>query len=230
MRRTLLSATSLATTLLFLVPGIALAQSAPHDWTGPYLGVGVGGLLGSGEIDFDYSDSTDSPSRVTVPMLGPSGSVVSGYNFQRDNFVYGIEANGSLLYATGHATGANYSADERLYGLLSLRGRLGLATGPLLLYATGGVAGGYANFDANVSDGDVHNSTQARARGAGVVFGPTAGIGAEYALNDNISLTTEGTVTQLGTLTATGDNGKGSYTATSRTTSVGIRGGVNFHF
>jgi hypothetical protein len=57
---------------------------------------------------------------------------------------------------------------------------------------------------------------------------PFAGV--EYALNDRISLTTEGIVTNLGPVTATGDNGKGSYTATARTMNLTIRSGVNLHF
>lgn len=230
LRRSLLSATSLATTLLFLVPGIADAQSTTRDWSGPFVGATVGGTFGGGSIDLSYSDSSNSPPTIGVPMLGPSGSIVGGYNFQRGNFVYGLAADGSALVATGQASGSNYSANERLYGLLSLRGRLGLATGPLLLYATGGIAGGYARFDTTISDGATHNSTLAAAMGAGFVFGPTVGAGGEYAINDHVSLTAEGTVTQLGPLTASGDNGKGSYTASSRTTTVGVRGGVNFHF
>lgn len=229
LRRTLLSATSLATTLLFLVPGIAAAQSTTQDWSGPFIGATVGGALGRGSIDLAYSSSSDSPSTIGVPVLGPSGSIVGGYNFQRGNFVYGLAADGSLLYVTGQASGSNYSANERLYGLLSLRGRLGLATGPLLLYATGGIAGGYSRFDTTIYDsGHTHSPTA--AMGAGFVFGPTMGVGGEYAINDQVSLTAEGTVTQLGPLTATGDNGKGSYNANSRTTTVGVRGGVNFHF
>lgn len=230
MRRYLLSGTSLVTTLFFLVPGAAFAQGTPHDWSGPFVGAGVGGLLGGGSIDLTYTDSSDSPATIGVPMLGPSGSIVGGYYFQRDNFVYGVAADGSVLYVTGAATGSNYTANERLYALLSLRGRLGLATGPLLLYATGGIAGGYARFDTTISDGDFHNSSVVPAMGAGFVFGPSFGAGGEYALNDRVSLTAEGTVTQLGPLTATGDNGKGSYTASSRTTTLGVRGGVNFHF
>lgn len=56
---------------------------------------------------------------------------------------------------------------------------------------------------------------------------PTAGVWAEYAVNDKVSLTAEGVVTSLSPLTATGDNGKGSYRATSRTNDFNVRGGVN---
>jgi len=107
MRISLLSATSLATTLLFLVPGAVLAQTAPHDFSGPYLGASLGALTGTGTIDLDFDNPGSqfgSPSRVEVPILGASGTVSGGYNFQLNSFVYGLEADGTLLYATGTAS------------------------------------------------------------------------------------------------------------------------------
>ena len=230
MRHSLLSATSLATTLLFLVPGVVHAQSTPHDFSGPYIGASLGALTGAGTIDLSFIDPNDrrgSPSRIEVPILGASGTVSGGYNFQLNSFVYGIEADGTLLYAKGSASGATYTANEQLAGLLSLRGRLGVASGPLLVYATAGVAGGYAGFD--VTTAGLSNSGTTASR-AGIVYGPTAGVGGEYAVNDKVGLTAEGLVTSLSPLTATGDNGKGPYTATSRTSDFNVRGGVKFHF
>jgi outer membrane immunogenic protein len=233
MRTSLLSATSLATTLLFLVPGVVLAQSTAHDFSGPYLGASLGALAGTGTIDLDFDNPGSqfgSPSRVEVPILGASGTVSGGYNFQLNSFVYGIEADGTLLYAKGSTSGLGYTANERLQGLLSLRGRLGLVNGPLLVYATAGVAGGYGSFDIRTQATQL--STDATtASAAGIVYGPTAGIGAEYAVNDKVSLTAEGVVTSLSPLTATGDNGKsgGPYTATSRTNDFNVRGGIKFH-
>ena len=232
MRFTLLSATSLATTLLFLVPGVTLAQSAPHDFSGPYVGASVGALTGTGTIDLSFDnlfDGIGSPLHIEVPILGLSGTVSGGYNFQLSNFVYGIEADGTLLSATGTATGPGYTANERLQGLLSLRGRLGLVNGPLLVYATAGVAGGYASFDV-LTGAPFSNHAPITASAAGIVYGPTAGVGAEYAVNDSVSLTGEGIVTSLSPLTARGDNGKGPFTATSQTSDINVRFGVKFHF
>ena len=233
MRFTLLSATSLATTLLLLVPGVTLAQSAPHDVSGPYVGASVGALTGTGTIDLSFDNSFDqfgSPSHIEVPILGVSGTVSGGYNFQLNSFVYGIEADGTLLSAAGTATGPGYTANERLQGLLSLRGRLGLVNGPLLVYATAGVAGGYASFDVTTQAQAPFPGPPITASAAGIVYGPTAGVGAEYAVNDSVSLTGEGIVTSLSPLTARGDNGKGPFTATSQTSDINVRFGVKFHF
>ena len=111
--------------------------------------------------------------------------------------------------------------------MLSLRGRLGLVNGPFLVYTTAGVAGGYGSFDVLT---DVGPGTVTTANAAGIVYGPTAGVGAEYAVNDKVSLTAEGAVTSLSPLTTTGDKGKGSYTATGRTNDFNVRSGVKFPF
>ena len=179
LRRSLLSATSLATTLLFLVPGIADAQSTTRDWSGPFVGATVGGTFGGGSIDLSYSDSSNSPPTIGVPMLGPSGSIVGGYNFQRGNFVYGLAADGSVLVATGQASGSNYSANERLYGLLSLRGRLGWDGGAFLPYLTAGIAFANAHVESsggfNVAESNTH-------------VGWTVGAGVEFAATENFSI------------------------------------------
>jgi outer membrane immunogenic protein len=234
MRQKLLSATSLATTLLFLVPGAVLAQGPVHDWSGPYIGGSFGVVEGSDFVDFDYASGSGSPSSVRVPVLGPSLTVTGGYNFQNGPFVYGIEADGTLMSVSGESKSAPLSAvydvSSRLDSLLTLRGRLGVTSGPLLFYATAGVGAGEASFDALLPDNTNHTGFAATT--SGIVVGPVIGAGAEYALNDHVGLKVEGLVADLGTLTATGDNGKsnGAFTATSHTTAMSLRTGVNVHF
>ena len=99
-----------------------------------------------------------------------------------------------------------------------------------MFYATAGVGAGEASFDALLPDGNAHAPLDATT--SGTVMGPVIGAGAEYALNDHVSLKVEGLVADLGTLTATGDNGKsnGAFTATSHTTAMSLRTGVNVHF
>lgn len=228
-RQLLLSATSLATTLLFLVPGIAMGQSGVKDWSGPYIGASLGALLGTDTLDFTYTTANGAPSRLDVPVLGPSGTIALGYNVQSGTFVYGIEADGSLIAGSGTvAPNASSAVTSKLNSLLSLRGRLGLTNGNLLTYATAGLAAGYGSFDSHLNYGSLNPIANASA--AGMIYGPLAGVGTELALNDKVSLTAEGTVASLGTLTATGDNGKGSYSASSRQTAIQLKSGVNFHF
>jgi opacity protein-like surface antigen len=116
-----------------------------------------------------------------------------------------------------------------LEALLSLRGRLGLTNGPLLYYATAGIAAGKASFTTDVIDsGDIQPNQPASA--TGIVYGLVAGAGVEVALNDSVSLNVEGLVTDLGPLTASGDNGKGTYEVRSRNRVLNLRTGVNVHF
>jgi outer membrane immunogenic protein len=228
LRRSLLSATSLATTLLFLVPGVADAQSTTQDWSGPYIGASLGALLGTDTLNFTYTSAGGAPAKLDVPVLGPSGTIALGYNVQSGTFVYGIEADGSFIAGSGTLSpNASSTVTSKLDSLLSLRGRLGLTNGNLLTYATAGIAAGHGGFDAHLNYG---GGSITDATAAGLIFGPIAGVGTELALNDKVSLTAEGTVASLGSLTATGDNGKGSYTANSRQTAIQLKSGVNFHF
>jgi outer membrane immunogenic protein len=228
MRLHFLSATSLATTLMFLVPGIALAQTTLHDWSGPYIGLTAG--IASGVTHFDITGGTDTT--IDVPVLGATGTLTLGVNGQNGAFVYGIAADGTLLTLKGSNSQPGQAIDTALDRLLALRGRLGLATGPLMVYATAGIAAGHETFTTDIS---VITPTlnQTPAIADGYVYGPTYGLGVEVALNEKVSLVAEGVVTNLGGLTATGDNGKGSnsaYTATATHTDMNLRAGINIRF
>jgi len=240
MRSPFQPATALATSLLFLVPGTALAQPAPHDWSGLYAGLTAGVMRSDTRLDFDYSIFGESPPDLPLPRLSGSGGVVLGVNFQQGKFVYGLQADGSLMMLHGHQAQPGSLVDDtptidvdaQLDALLNLRGRFGLANGPLLFFTTAGVALAHETFDTTIFDndgsGDLAELRTAHANG--IAFGPTLGMGVEYAVNDNVSITAEGTIASLGGLTATGDNGKGAYTARSTAPILGAKAGINFHF
>jgi outer membrane immunogenic protein len=223
-----LPSTALATTLLFLVPGVALAQTSPYDWSGPYIGLSAGAA--SGTTHFDITGGTTSTA--DVPVMGATGTITLGVDGQNGNFVYGLAADGTFLTLHGSGAQTDQTIDTALDRLLAIRGRLGLANGPLLFFATAGVAAGHETFNTNITISNP-SANQRPAIGDGYVFGPTYGLGVEVAVTDKMSLTAEGVVTNLGGLTATGDNGKASdsaYTATAANTNLNLRAGVNFHF
>ncbi len=231
----LLSATALVSSLGFLVPQAAIAQST-DQWAGPYIGGEIGGDAALDVIKLsDFGTQTNnfsglsSPSQINLSASSTSFSVVGGFNKQSGNFVYGLEADGTVTYANANAAGSAYTANSRLYGLLTLRSRLGLASGGTLVYGALGVSAGYGSFDVRTQITSSPNSTQ-NATAAGAIFGPTAAVGVEQKLNDNISLTAEGSVTSLGALAANGDNGKGPYKATDSKTDFALRGGLKYHF
>jgi outer membrane immunogenic protein len=141
------------------------------------------------------------PRSVRLQHDGPVGGGQAGYNFQIGRLVAGLEADASWMDARstgfhsapdpllGNLT-TNSSFQSRLNWLATVRGRVGLTFGPVLVYATGGVA-----------FGDLENRLSASIPTIGYAppkwvghetrAGWTAGGGVEYALSQNITLKAE---------------------------------------
>lgn len=221
MRGKLLATTALGSTL-FLIPAVAFGQSA-YDWTGAYVGASLGVVATTSDLEADGNE-------LSFATKGGLAGLTAGYNVQLENFVVGIEADGSLTTVDGTNTNLIPFAggDERLESLLTLRGRFGVTNGPVLAYATLGLAGGQASYTANVSD--LGKGTPVPATASGFVTGVVAGAGVEVAVNDNLSVKTEGLMYQMSPLTASGDTGKGSFDSEYKPSGLVVRTGVNFHF
>jgi outer membrane immunogenic protein len=224
MRTQLLAATALTTTVGFLVPGFALAQST-FDWSGFYVGLSGGVINNQSLVNFDYGGTLSLPASVKVPGIGELGSTTVGYDWQNGQFVYGLAGDMGVVKLHGHTTGPVYTIDDSLNTLLSLRARFGVAFDRMLIFATAGVAGGNADFNADVGKGS--------ASGKGFVTGTIVGVGTEYAVNDNVAITAAAKYYNLSTLTGTGDAGKGvadPYTATYKPAGLIFETGLNVRF
>ena len=145
----------------------AVSFPSLYTWSGPY----TGAFVGYNFTDFDQSGGAGFSGE------GFIGGVYAGYSLQTEQFVYGIEADvgGSGVDADGFnsRTGLSIGADSSAFG--SVRGRVGIAYDPFLLFATGGLA--VANSELSlggVEDDNTH-------------FGYTVGAGVEAAVTDNIS-------------------------------------------
>ncbi len=106
---------------------IAYPQS---DWAGFYLGFGLGLI----SAEFGYSNCCAGPDGwSTSPLLTAQG----GYNWQRGQLVYGIEADisGHWLVADGNGIVGDF--EEK--ALATIRGRIGGISGSTFYYATAGV-------------------------------------------------------------------------------------------
>ena len=130
-------------------------RSAPAPvttWTGCYVGVAAGGAWGDA-----VSHSNGTANGVATGTLGAlksssdmAGAVVGGTigcNYQTGAFVLGIEGDNSLMGKEGKSNllapfNPAFREEVREQWLATLRGRLGYAIGPALLYATGGGAWG----------------------------------------------------------------------------------------
>jgi outer membrane immunogenic protein len=135
-------------------------------WSGFYAGINLGAAFSD-----DDDDRRDRDPEKKVSNDGDDdddtmfiGGFHIGYNWQKpSNFVLGLEGDVDF-------------GDDIDY-LASIRGRLGYAMGPTLLYATGGVA--FLGLDED-SGGDDS------------LTGWVAGLGVEHKLRENVSLGLEG--------------------------------------
>src|SRR5262249_4804923 len=140
------------------------------------------------------SPCTERPFHAPSPK-GVLGGVQAGYNWQVGTWVIGLEGDISAAnihddkYFPSVDPQKNLDRTTAQYDWLgTVRGRAGYAAGQALFYATGGLAfGGVRHsytYDVTGSNTQFFESKQTRA-------GWTAGAGAEFALDKNVSFKVE---------------------------------------
>jgi outer membrane immunogenic protein len=227
-----------------------------YDWTGFYIGGNVGYSWGRSS---DTSTLTNGAGTVLFTtgaganMDGVIGGGQIGYNWQIQNWVWGLEADiqGSdqkgrrdYLCPTGVCTppfgvlavfpgpAVPVALDQKLEWFGTVRGRVGvLATPQVLFYATGGLAYGEVNTSAVIGAGAFgFNARDTRV-------GYTVGAGVEGAIGGNWTAKLEYLYMDLGrtsgtfltTIPALG-GGVLSYNYSSRITDNIVRVGLNYKF
>jgi outer membrane immunogenic protein len=147
-------------------PAPEIAYETPaQDWSGIYLGVLLGYSFGEADVGGLPSPDID----------GFDGGAYAGYNYQVDNFVFGVEGDALLSGVDGSTGGVN--VEQNWSG--SLRARAGYSLESFLLYGTGGLA--LAGFEASSggnSDSDTH-------------LGWTIGAGVEGMITENVTARVE---------------------------------------
>ena len=130
-----------------------------------------------------------------------------GYDWQYGAFVYGLEADLSGINLksemNGGVTGAfpasaSTTAKVDWYG--TVRGRLGWAAGPWLLYGTGGLAYGKVELNSSFNVAFPPSPASLSSRTSPVKTGWVAGGGLEYMLRPNLTLNLEYQYVDLGTV------------------------------
>lgn len=245
-----------AVSAVFLIGTPATAGN--FSWSGLYIGAHAG--YGTGDVDADlshttgaviYSDPFSPDQRKLDGGDGWFGGFQAGANYQRGQFVIGIEADASWTDIDASGTFATTSAgpcspnsctqwkvDTELQALGTIRGRLGIASGHTLFYGTGGLA--WAITD---SDEVTHHNGPAFATPGAVVSGDSnhigyaIGGGAEVALGQGWSLKGEYLFLDLGEADyhLTGVTAPGSSTPWAESFSQDIelhtfRVGLNYKF
>jgi len=142
--------------------GTAQAQTV---FDGGYYGFGLG--YGNGEVT-----NFDGTGNLTID--GPIASGYVGWNASSGNVVYGVEADLSFGNVQGDALCVNptWTCDAKVKALGTVRGRLGVAQGNTLFYATAGGAAGSVTLKTINSVGTEFPDTQ-------TATGWVAGIGVE---------------------------------------------------
>lgn len=138
---------------------VSTSAASAQDWSGPYIGASVG--QGSGDVEVPSLSSFDTLDSDTIYGL------FAGYNMQRNNVVYGAE----LAFNAGEINSVAFPT-QGVDRLIDLKGRVGYAAGPGLVY---GVLG-YSTNRAFVSGGSSNGS------------GYSLGVGYDYQLNDAFTL------------------------------------------
>jgi outer membrane immunogenic protein len=182
------------------------------SWAGLYIGgsagFGVGKTSGTPSIATESEELNDFINPFLAAFLSSdydmNGAIYGahvGYNFQRNNIVFGVEAgiNGTDLSGSTDIVGLNLLQSDRSldwYGTATAR--LGYAADKVLFYGFGGVAFGTVNTD-------ISTLGVTWASGESDHVGWTAGLGVEYAMTDRFIVRVEYSHVDLGEETASLD-------------------------
>jgi outer membrane immunogenic protein len=162
----------------------------PFSWTGFYVGINGGGAF----TDVRGNQFIGGGSVFGSPSGGMAGGQV-GYNYQINQFVFGIE--GSLDWAdlSKSRTFADGSSDKlQVDSFGTVLGRVGWAAWDRTLFY---VAGGYAGADVHAGSFNDAATGISYGGSSGWQSGYAVGGGIEYAVTNNISVKGEYLFSQL---------------------------------
>lgn len=189
-----------AADLVVMEPEPMAVMPSAHDWSGAY--VGVSGGYGAGTVDWtgEYflGGVGQGEGTGSYDIAGWLLGVQAGANMQMDAFVLGIEGDISWSNISGEGDPIDpQNADPtvpsgQIDWLATLRGRAGVAIDQVLLYGTAGVAYGVGSIGLTNLDGAGDDRTADITAPGWVV-----GVGAEVALDENLSIKGEYTYTSL---------------------------------
>jgi outer membrane immunogenic protein len=224
-------------------PAPVLVEDA-FNWSGFYAGIHGGYAWGeSSYVDFVDAGPSDLLDTPEYDIEGGLVGLTLGYNMQVNNFVFGLEAEGSWADIDGSGTavteipefgpvescvtGDNACTTE-YKALGTVTARAGVAFDRALVFVKGGAAFGLAEYTAGAEDGDIDASFDETR------FGWTVGGGVELALSQRISAKIEYNYIRFedevefeasdefgGTFFATGDVEDELHV---------VKAGINYHF
>lgn len=209
----------------YVDPGPVVVQDS-FDWTGFYIGVHGGYGGGDFEYPFDFDEVFTGDASINSSGFFAGGQ--AGFNWQMNNFVFGLETDiawsdikGELDFDIDGAPG-DLSAGSSVDWFGTTRLRAGVLAAPqLLVYGTGGVAYGDVNhsYDLTSFSPGLEDSTSETQ------VGWAAGAGFEYMVTQNITLKTEYLYVDLGEQDLIDE---GDFSIEADTKFHTIKAGLNF--
>ncbi|MCM5557226.1 outer membrane protein [Pleomorphomonas sp. JP5] len=189
--------------------GTAQAQSAPAiDWSGFHIGGSIGAALGTSNapvssVTPNYFGSTDfaqfpRDGSVDISDWGSAIRLQGGFSQQFGNIVLGLDANADALFlnpdkTASFAVQSNAAVTSSIRHevdadwMASLRPRLGWAQDRWQVYATIGPALTEMNVTTTYDDDYDTLGGHGRSTTSKTKLGIAAGVGVEYALDQNWS-------------------------------------------
>ena len=168
------------------------APAPVANWTGFY----IGGNFGYGWAAANGLAQSVTAGSTSYNMKGPTAGAGMGLNAQLGTWLVGVESDvqyswqkgsggntAALFTSAGGGIPSNIVETERVTWYGTTRARLGLVTGPLLVFGTGGIAYGQFRFDSNFASSNFF-TTATR-------IGWAAGGGVEAILSRNWTLKAE---------------------------------------
>lgn len=145
-----------------------------------------------GFCDGDAQTTTPAGGCAADDESGVEYGLRAGYDWQTGNVVFGAVADISRAdiqdsVSAFSTTPARYAFSREINYVVGMRGRLGYAMDRLLIYGTAGLA--YGDLDRSFTTSNGANSFTERDNDG--VWGPQYGVGAEFALNERISVGAE---------------------------------------
>ena len=216
--------------------------AAVPSWAGLYVGVHAGVAMHRAQAHHDGGYYGSSLLNLENTKTGFIGGGQIGYNLQFGNVVVGVEGDVSGLdgktkaastFFTNTPFASNSTATSEINWMATARARLGLTTGNLLVFVTGGVA--WAEIENNWRENIINYNTGATWSEKKTKTAPVFGVGAEYMFTPNWTGRLEALFADFGDTTInTGHFDSSSYTPGEPTTFKNrvmvVRGALNYKF
>ncbi|MCX7106310.1 MAG: hypothetical protein NTV66_01875 [Methylococcales bacterium] len=176
-------------------PSITNTPSKEFSWTGAYVGAHVGGLMQAGDLTLNpYPGPPPYHVAWNSNLNGSSaiGGLLLGYTHQINWLALGLEGDVGWMNASSNVTSGS-AARTNIDGYTSnklsqdinghVRGRIGYASGPMLVFVAGGLAVTSTKLNLEgyyPSDGAITEEASQ------TLVGGSIGGGAEYAIKNNL--------------------------------------------